>query len=175
MAGAQGRARVANFDPAALVRARTKRRLSQDALVEALVAEGLRLDRSHVIRWEKGRQAPSPASLVALATVLEVQPWELTTARPSSAELADLRVWTGQTQTEVAERVGMPRSSYVLLERGGLPLRTEVADALAEALGRRPQEVKRAFARAGQHEGSARLRVRRPAPQRPPEARKRGR
>jgi transcriptional regulator with XRE-family HTH domain len=183
MAGAQGRARVPNFDPAALVRARSKRVLSQDALVEALAAAGLRLDRSHLIRWEKGRQAPSPASLVALAGVLGIEPWELTTARPSTAELADLRMWTGRTQAELAEHVGMPRSTYVLLERGGLPLRPDVADALAAALDRRPQEVRRAVNRSGRggddrvatteaDRGARGPQARNPAAQKPVAARK---
>jgi transcriptional regulator with XRE-family HTH domain len=136
---------VKSFDPAALVRIRKARRLSHDALGERVGRA-----RPNMIAWEKGPAKPSPSKLVALARALEVEPWELTTVGPGTAELADLRGWAGLTQQELADKAGMTRSTYSLLERGGVPLRSDVAERIAAAVGRKVVEVERAAARTRQ-------------------------
>ncbi len=75
---------VRNFDPAALTEYRHRRGLSLDQLGERIGRA-----RPNLITWEKGRSAPSPPKLVALAEALGVSPWQLTTIDPRSAELAD--------------------------------------------------------------------------------------
>lgn len=133
---------VRSFDPAALVRLRKARGLSHDALGERVGRA-----RPNMIAWEKGPAKPSPAKLVGLARALGVQPWELTTAGPETAELADLRGWAGLTQQELADKAAIMRSTYSLLERGGLPLRRDVAERIAAAIGCDVEIVERAAAR----------------------------
>jgi transcriptional regulator with XRE-family HTH domain len=133
---------VKSFDAAALVRLRQARGLSHDALGERVGRA-----RPNMIAWEKGPAKPSPSKFVALARALEVEPWELTTVGPGTAELADLRAWAGLTQQELADKAGMTRSTYSLLERGGVPLRSDVAERIAAAVGCQVVDVERAAAR----------------------------
>ena len=134
---------VRSFDPAAMVRLRRARGLSHDALGERVGRA-----RPNLIAWEKGPARPSPAKLVVLARALEVEPWELTTVGPAEATLADLRGWAGLTQPELAERAGIARSTYSLIERGGLALRPDTAERIAVVLGVDVGEVERAHARS---------------------------
>lgn len=131
------------FDPEALVRLRRARGLSHDAL-------GERIDRPrpNIIKWEQGETTPSPEKLVVLASALGVDPWRLTTTRPASAELADLRDWAGLTRRDLAAAAGLTREMYSRLERGQIPLNDELAEALAAALGRDVPEIRRAYRRA---------------------------
>ncbi len=133
---------VRNFDPAALAEYRRHRGLSLDQLGERIGRA-----RPNIITWEKGRSAPSPPKLVALAEALGVKPWQLTTVDPRSAELADLRAWAGLSQQELADRAGVVRATYALVERAELPLRADVAQELARVLGRRVREVELAYRR----------------------------
>lgn len=142
---------VRGFDPEALVRARKARGLSQEALGEAVGRA-----RTNIIPWEKvAGDTPSPRNLVLLAEVLDVHPWELTNVNPEEAELADLRTWAGLTQRELADAAQIARSSYSLLERGGLPLHAEVAERIAAELGRTVEEVERAYMRSKAGTGSS--------------------
>lgn len=142
---------VRGFDPHALVRARKARGLSQEALGEAVGRA-----RTNIIPWEKvAGDTPSPRNLVLIAEVLDVQPWELTNVNPEEAGLADLRSWAGLTQRELADAAQIARSSYSLLERGGLPLHVEVAERIAAALGRTVEEVERAYMRSKAGTGSS--------------------
>ena len=151
---------VRSFDPAAMVRLRRARGLSHDALGERVGRA-----RPNLIAWEKGPARPSPAKLVVLARALEVEPWELTTVGPADATLADLRGWAGLTQPELAERAGIARSTYSLIERGGLALRPDMAERIASVLDVDVDDVVRAHARSV------------PAPEEPtpPSARRRSR
>lgn len=135
---------VRGFDPTALARVRKARGLSQEALGAAVGRA-----RTNIIPWERSAgDTPSPRNLVLLAQVLDVRPWELTTVDPETAELADLRTWAGLTQRELADAAGIPRSSYSLLERGGLPLHADAAERIAAELGRTVEEVQRAYERS---------------------------
>jgi transcriptional regulator with XRE-family HTH domain len=142
---------VKYFDAAALVRLRKARGLSQDAL-------GARVGRArpNIIIWEKGRAKPSPAKLVILAEALGVEPSRLSTG-PAGAELADLRGWAGLTQQELADKAGIRRSTYSLLERGGSQLRPGMAEQIASATGCEIGDVERAAAvsrRLGERSGA---------------------
>jgi DNA-binding XRE family transcriptional regulator len=76
-----------------------------------------------------------------------VKPWQLTTVDPRSAELADLRAWAGLSQQELADRAGVVRATYAVIERAELPLRADVARELARVLGRRVREIELAYGR----------------------------
>ncbi len=141
---------VRNFDPAALAEYRRRRGLSLDQLGERIGRA-----RPNLITWEKGRSTPSPPKLVALAEALGVKPWQLTTIDPRSAELADLRAWAGLSQQELADQAGVVRATYALVERAELPLRPEVAQELARALGRRVREVELAYGRTARRRREA--------------------
>lgn len=133
---------VRNFDPGALATYRRRRGLSLDQLGERIGRA-----RPNLITWEKGRAAPSPPKLVALAEALGVKPWQLTTVDQRSAELADLRAWAGLTQQQLADLAGVVRATYALVERAELPLRPELAEDIAPLLGRRVREVELAYRR----------------------------
>lgn len=124
---------------------RHERRLTQEEL-----GRRLRRDRLQIIRWEHQGIAPSPRRLVALAKVLGVSPWELTTITPEVATLADLRSWAGLSQAQLAERAGMVRSTYAALERGELSLRPDITARIAKGLGKatKPADVEAAYHRA---------------------------
>ena len=85
---------------------------------------------------------------MVLARALGVDPWRLTSSRPASAELADLRDWAGMTRRDLAAAAGLTRETYSRLERGEIALEDEVAEALAAALGRDVAEIRRAHRRA---------------------------
>ncbi|MGQ0744927.1 MAG: helix-turn-helix domain-containing protein [Acidimicrobiales bacterium] len=133
---------VRNFDPAALAHVRRRRGLSL-----AQLGERIGRARPNIITWEKGRSAPSPSKLVALAEALGVRPWQLTTVNRREAELSDLRAWAGLTQQQLADRAGLVRATYALVERAELPLREDVAQQLGRVLGHSVREVESAYAR----------------------------
>jgi transcriptional regulator with XRE-family HTH domain len=126
-----------------MARLRAQRGLTFDRLAEQL---GRR--RPNVIVYEKGAVAPTPSVLVQLAAALGVQPCELTTARPATAELADLRAWAGLTMVEAAAAAGMPRSTWEKTERGQRPLGRERAEIMGRALDVEPDVVEAAYERA---------------------------
>jgi len=125
-----------------LIRIRKQRGFTLDAL-----GERINYARPNLIAWEKGRVSPSAARLVELAQVLGIEPWQLTTRTPRSAELVDLRVWAGLTQRQLADRAGIPRSSYSVIERGGAAPSRDVLARLAAAIGRDERELQRASRR----------------------------
>lgn len=125
-----------------MARLRAERGLTFDRLAEQL---GRR--RPNVIVYEKGTVAPTPAVLVELAAALGVEPAELTTASPETAELADLRVWAGKTIAEAAADAGMARSTWEKTERAQRPLGHERAIQMAQALGVDEATVRAAYER----------------------------
>jgi transcriptional regulator with XRE-family HTH domain len=108
--------------------------------------------RQHVTAWETGTRRPSPALLVRIAAAVGVDPLALTAAgkRPS---LADLRARKGLSQIRVAELLGIPRSTYSLIERGGI-LHEAVVARLAETLDVTVEEVAAAHARPRSRPGT---------------------
>lgn len=134
---------VRTFDRAAL-----RRHLDDAGLTIPELATRLRMGRPRVSEWVHGHHAPSPAKLVAAARLLGCQPWELTTARPDTAELYDLRVWTGRTLRELAAATGIPFGTLARLEAGhfvGAPARLE---RLAAELDTDPATVAAALDRS---------------------------
>lgn len=78
-----------------------------------------------------------------------------TAAGEPIVEVADLRAWAGLSQQELADRAGVVRATYALVERAELPLRPEVAQELARALGRRVREVELAYGRTARRRREA--------------------
>jgi transcriptional regulator with XRE-family HTH domain len=131
------------FDPAALVQARRAVGWTQAQLADAVGAY-----KANVAAWETGRVRPSPGTVARIATTLGVDPFRLTIGVRTPPLLADLRERRGWSQVELAGRIGVPRSSYSLLERGGLVLRGEVRAALAEALDITEEDISAAYDRS---------------------------
>ncbi|HET7486481.1 MAG TPA: helix-turn-helix transcriptional regulator [Acidimicrobiales bacterium] len=140
-----------SFDPEALRRARRRRRLSHDAL-----AELVDVARPNLIAYERGTTRPGIEVLAALAGALGVDPLALTTATPRTATLADLRARAGVTKTELAARLGIARSTWDFIERGGRTLRPDTAAAVAEILGVDEAALRRALRRGIEAEAARR-------------------
>lgn len=144
---------VRSFDPEALRRLRRARGLSHDAL-----AELVDVARPNLIAYEKATKRPGVEILIALARALGVDPLALTTSTARTATLADLRARAGVTKTDLADGLGMARSTWDLIERGGRRLQPETAAAVAEILGVSERTLRQALRRgidaeaAGQEE-----------------------
>ena len=119
-----------SFDPAALVRLRRARGLTQDALGE-LVG----LSRPALIAYEKGQRTPGPTILHRLAAALDVDVLKLTSATLRSATMTDLRARAGLTKTTLAEALGVRRHTYDRIERGVRQPEPELLPQLASILG----------------------------------------
>ena len=119
-----------SFKPAALVRLRRARGLTQDALGE-LVA----LSRPALIAYEKGQRTPGPTILHRLATALGVDVLELTSVTMRTATLRDLRARAGFTKTELADELDLRRHTYDRIERGAREPEPELLPRLSAVLG----------------------------------------
>lgn len=133
---------IPNFNPSAMAELRARDDLSVREL-----ADRLGQLPPNVVAWEKGRVAPTPRHLVNIATALGVEPWELTTAAPETAELADLRAWAGLTTADAAALAGVSRRTWSNVERGLWPLGPGRALEFAEALGVSSDAVEVAYRR----------------------------
>jgi transcriptional regulator with XRE-family HTH domain len=105
-------------------------------LSQAAVAERLGMARTNYLRFESGRDAPSAATLAAMAKVVGIQPRLLTTTGPDETQLRDLRQYTGLNLLQVAQRLGYSAArSYLDIESGAKDLTPAVARRLAKVLG----------------------------------------
>jgi transcriptional regulator with XRE-family HTH domain len=127
---------VRSFDPASLRRLRRRHGLSHDAL-----GARVGINRPALIAYEKGSKRVGLHSLHLLAAALGVDPLELTTATRDTATLADLRARAGVSKTDLADRLGLDRTTWERVERGERGLRPDVAEAVAEVLAVEPGEV----------------------------------
>lgn len=120
------------FDPARLTKARVAAGLSQKQLAA-------RLGHRHpnlINAWEKGRKRPSPDSLRRLAVALGIDIGRLIGRQP--ATLRSLRMAAGLNQHDVAAAVGVPRSTWSIIERGWRPLPDEAVAPLLALLNIEP-------------------------------------
>jgi len=95
----------------------------------------VRVARTNLIGYEKGRQRPGIEVLGDLARALGVDPLSLTTVTPATATLADLRARAGLSKSALADRVGLGRYMWDQVERGKRTLQPEIAAKVATALG----------------------------------------
>lgn len=133
---------VRAFSGAALARLRQDRGLSHDAL-----AELVGILRPNLIAYEKGRRLPSPATLSTIAAALGVAPADLALVPRSDWTLADLRAFAGLSKTEVAEALGVARSTYDAYETGRRQLLEAYIPPLARMLGSDESEIRTALLR----------------------------
>lgn len=125
---------MSGFDPQRLRALRLQRRAEAGATgawTQAHVAGLVGVSRSYYVLWETGERTPEPAALARLASVLEVDPYELTSVDKGSATMRQRRELRGWTQAEAARRAGLSTSGYAAIERGSRRPSAEVAERLA--------------------------------------------
>lgn len=99
------------------------------------VAELVGTERTYYLLWYSGEWSPSPATLIRLTEILEVQPHELVSTDLKEASLTQLRQLDGLTQADVAGQLGVSSSLYSLVELGRQRLDDAKPARLAEVLG----------------------------------------
>ena len=134
------------LDSAALRTARLRAGLTQHELARLIgVAGGER-----VSRWELGTSVPRPQTLRRIAAILQVGIPDLLGSPSRVASLHALRVRSGLSLGELAERVHMSKATLSRWESGQVtrtPGRA-VLVLLAESLGVTVDDVEGAFGRA---------------------------
>jgi transcriptional regulator with XRE-family HTH domain len=109
-----GRNAVERFSRDRLRAARASAGVTQYAL-----DEGADLPRGTVAQYESALREPTVQALTKLATALGVDPEELRDPGDEDGPtLGDLRVRTGWTQAQFAQRAGLTRGTFAAIERG---------------------------------------------------------
>ncbi len=103
------------IDRDALRRAREAAGLTQHQLAVAVDAAGA----GRIGAWEAGRAAPSVLNVARLARALGVSASDLLSPEEEQrGDLRAVRLSLGLSVAQVADRAGMPRSSYLRWEHG---------------------------------------------------------
>jgi transcriptional regulator with XRE-family HTH domain len=139
---AGGRQGAPGFDPARLRAARAAAALTQGALAEAI-----NVSRSEVAFWEIGTRVPQVETVAALARALHIKPSDLLDHDAAGGPTVQhLRAAAGLSQQRAAERAGLLRTTYSVLERGekANPSASDIA-ALARALGVANEQARAAY------------------------------
>jgi transcriptional regulator with XRE-family HTH domain len=134
------------LDPAALRTARLAAGLTQHELARLIgVAGGER-----VSRWELGTSVPRPQTLRKIAACLHVEISDLLGSPSPVASLHALRVRSGLSLTELAERVHLSKATLSRWESGRVARRPEgaVLVLLAQSLGVTVEDVEAAVERS---------------------------
>lgn len=105
-------------------------------LSQAAVAERLGIARPNYVPFERldleRARTPNPATLVALARILDIEPRSLTTTASDEITLRDLREYAGMSGQQAAEALGWSaQRSYYELEAGIRPLTDDITTRLA--------------------------------------------
>ncbi|MEW5541426.1 helix-turn-helix transcriptional regulator [Streptomyces cyaneofuscatus] len=149
---------TARFDAGILKKLRANKKVDGRLLSAAELAQRLKTSKARVLTYEQGKSVPEPKRVVQIARIFNVHPRELYQARTGKADqIKDLRCYAGLTAAELAEEVGISRTTYRDVEQlailparddGTLPLK--VANALGlplamihRALDRHPEADKR--------------------------------
>lgn len=117
-----------------LAKARQAAGLSQRALASAISMA----DADRVGFWERGEARPQARLIPLIAEQLGLEPLSLLDGDPDEPSLPRLRVAAGLNLKEMAERAGLPITSYHRLERRGAPqggLDPAITEAIANSLG----------------------------------------
>ncbi|NUK16940.1 helix-turn-helix transcriptional regulator [Streptomyces lunaelactis] len=139
---------ITDFDPAALVRLRTRARLSQPGLAALARAHGARIGPTHLCLYEQGRRRPQLSTVRALAVALGVEVSALLRASESE-DVARLRLAAGLTQRDVAALLGIAASRWSRVERGRVRLEEGLLPTAARVLGTPVSRLRRALKSAG--------------------------
>jgi transcriptional regulator with XRE-family HTH domain len=135
-------ATAAGFDPERLRLLRLAAGLTQREL-----AERTGTDHTTIAKYETRGRVPFVERLAELARALGVEPAQLT--RGGAGTLVELRVAAGLTQSAAAQRAGLVRSRYAMLERGEVAsLDPAVAARLARTLRVGVEDVAAAHAQS---------------------------
>jgi len=128
-------------DGEALRRARSVRGLTQGQLARLVdVAGGER-----VSEWERGVRGPAVRLIPAVAAALGVSPLEFL-AMPNGVDLKALRLVSGKTLRQVADRLHVSTATYLRWESGRqrAPIDRALRRSLARALGVRLTQLEAA-------------------------------
>ena len=130
------------FEPARLLAARLAKGYSQGEL--ALRAS---VSSASISAWEVGRSTPQVDRLRRVAEVLGLHVSELIRVPEGERKLGNLRELTGQTQAQLAKKVGISTPLLAALERGHASLTDPVRKWLAGELHLAEAVVAQAFER----------------------------
>lgn len=128
--------RVAAFDGTRLQKAREAKGWSRGRLAAAV-------DKSvaSVSGWERNTRTPEPATLVALARAMDLDPGELLGTPRTEWGLAECRVTRGLQQREVAKAIGIYPVRFSYIEAAYERPADAVFTALAQQYGIEEQEI----------------------------------
>jgi len=104
---------VGRFKPAALRRARARRRLT---LRDLATLSGVSAPTLH--SWEVGSRTPSPRSLVKVADALDMDIGDLVPVAETRVVLEDMRVQLGLSQRAAAAKAGIAPGAFRDVETG---------------------------------------------------------
>ncbi len=128
------------FSPGRLIHARERMGLTQEDL--AVAADIAPASISH---WETGRSSPSPAPLGLVAEVLGLSVADLCVTPLAARTLAQLRQQAGLAQIEAARALGIPESTWGMIERGARQIGDHRIDQVATLLKVDVTQVERAW------------------------------
>lgn len=149
---------TAPFSSTALRDVRRRKPVDGQLLSAAELARRLGTSKSRVLAYEKGTSVPEPGRIEQLARVFGIPPRQLCTPSGDSEHgIRQLRTMAGLTSAEVADFLGVSRTTYRELELcaklparhdGTLPLRLALAFSVSlktvhRALNSHPQSIRR--------------------------------
>jgi transcriptional regulator with XRE-family HTH domain len=111
------------------------------------LAEMADLKRSTIQHWENGTSTPDPRSIPRLARALGVQPRDLTILTDEEIGLLELRALSGRLASDMADSVGIDRTTWGEIERGFRRPDDELMTLIAATLDLAPDEVREAWQR----------------------------
>jgi transcriptional regulator with XRE-family HTH domain len=103
-------------------------------LTQADLAKRIGVSQARISSWEQGERHPDAFRLHGLAKALELDVLDLL-PKGAPVTLRVLRLRVGLNQAELAQRLGMPRSTWSAIERGELAVPTDDIGRLAKLLG----------------------------------------
>lgn len=84
-------------------------------------------------KWERGTVAPGAANVAKLAAALDIRPQDFCSADPGALSLVELRVRSGLTRPQAAERTGISQRRLTQYEHAACRPAAADATALAQA------------------------------------------
>lgn len=139
------------FDPTRLTEVRRERGLSRSDLGRLSS-----VTYNTVRNWETGESAPSPSTLERVAEVLGVTVHELAVVPEQAQTLASWRTRRGLAQSDIAQELGMSKSTYSRLERGERSPTSDERRKLATILDTSEEQVTSLWMRAHRRPGGSR-------------------
>lgn len=133
------------FSGSRLAAGRLAAGLTQERLAQLMHTEQMR-----VSEWERGVMTPRPGLIPKLAFAIGMDALEFLAADAASPSLEDMRLAAGLTMDEVAERLGISRHRYRVVEIGSVRRdpAPEVVERLAHIFAVPVVTVQRAIAAA---------------------------